>query len=77
MLKVELKPWDVWGPALLLRGISDKEVLASEELEAVAKRLNTASNAESAGPPDGYENWDRPTAVVSYPFGEPLEVEVM
>ena len=77
MLKVELKPWDVWGRALLPRGISDKEVLASEELEAVAKRLDAASNTAGAGPPDGYENWDRPTAVVSYPFGEPLEVKVM
>jgi Transglutaminase-like superfamily len=77
MLKVELKPWDVWGPALLPMAMPDKEVLASEELDAVAKRLETASEPESVGPPNGYESWGRPASVTSYPFGEPLEIGVL
>jgi hypothetical protein len=76
MLKIELKPWDVWGAALLAKGISNEELLRSEELGAVASRLNTASDTESAGPPNGYESWDRPVTVVSYPFGEPVETRV-
>ncbi len=76
MLKIELKPWDVWGPALFLNNKSVKEVLASEELDAAAKRLTTASDGKTAGPPKGCENWNRPITVVSYPFGEPLKVSV-
>jgi hypothetical protein len=77
LLKIELKPWDIWGPALFAGDISDKKVLASRELGTVAKRLDIASDTESAEPPNGYENWDRPVSVVSFPFGEPLEVKVM
>ncbi len=77
LLKIELKPWDIWGPALLARCISDKEVLASRELGAVAKRLDAASEIDSDEPPNGYESWDRPVSIVSFPFGEPLQIRLM
>ena len=77
LLKIELKPWDIWGPALLARCISDKEVLASRALGAVAKRLDAASEIDSDEPPNGYESWDRPVSIVSFPFGEPLQIRLM
>jgi hypothetical protein len=59
------------------REIPDEEVLASLALEAVAKRLDMASETDSAERPNGYENWDRPLSVLSFPFGKPRQITLM
>jgi hypothetical protein len=76
LLKVELKPWDVWGAARLPKDMLEKELLSSAALQAVASRLDAASNIESAGPPDGHDGWERPATVISFPFGKPQTVEI-
>jgi len=74
--KLELKPWDYWGPSKDLSPFSTglpREVRTV--LDQLASQLATvASDAE--GEPEAIANWPLPDEIVSFPHGEPLAVRL-
>jgi hypothetical protein len=76
VMKVELKPWDVWGGIVRARSLTPAELDGIPALRAAAERLDALAACDRPDPPRGYESWIGPERVTSYPLGEPLVVEI-
>lgn len=72
--KLELKPWDYWGPSENLSRISAEwSQEAWETFDQLASRLGHA-DIDGEGEPEALADWPLPERVIRFPHGEPLAV---
>lgn len=76
VMRLELKPWDVWGAALEARALPAEALSRSAAFGAAADRLAAVDAEDADGAPDGFDGWQPPATVTSYPLGTPLEVRL-
>ncbi|TDK35697.1 transglutaminase domain-containing protein [Rhizobium deserti] len=72
--KLELKPWDYWGPSANISWMSDEwPPGVRSTLDQVALRLKSVDGS-GCGAPEALADWPLPTRVISFPEGKPVVV---
>jgi hypothetical protein len=76
VMKVELKPWDVWGDIGRARRLAPAELDGVAAFRTAAERLEALAACDGSDPPTWRESWAPPERVTSYPQGEPLVIRI-
>ncbi|QWW69952.1 transglutaminase-like domain-containing protein [Rhizobium sp. WYJ-E13] len=72
--KLELKPWDYWGPSKDLSPVSPElSHQARTTFDQLASRLRTVS-VDGEDEPEALADWPLPEEVISFPQGEAVAV---